>query len=573
LDFFRRFSFLHLLPSRPLIIFPIALFFLLVLLPTTGCSILLNLANKAVDDGFKTPARKLYGTVAASSVSPITISSEIDGMLTETAVGSFELEYDQQYERWTGRSETVNMTISGKATTPWGENYVYEGSGVSYGDVWLTDNDDGTYCIFFSTGQIQYTRTSSTQTVNRHDCSFEMELMGSTPSDKQRYIGTGTFKDPDMKGTLGYEMGSAKMTWSFQPRPDENSVKIFTFEDNGLLDITDQTTDILVGEKVQLRAVPVLTDSSVEITDMTWEIGGLEEGIVIDDWIVQDNEPRLIHVASLDTPAVDYCWWDGTKGGQTQTVRHRITLDNGDIVEGETTFQVFEPDVTLHTAIGSIQVAQVASAGSSSGRLELLLLGDGAGMKFSGEIKLPDQFTGTRYDMQYVQRFKDDVYALYRWSNPEMEWMRDSSDDIWRLDDSYPYPSERDGMKQTTQDTPGAPFATFTAIHLEMYFETYFMFRPGNDTNIWVPLKQVNWGWQAYASMDKHPGTDMHVISNPDNYRLIREQVIAPVILDAQAYPDWTGVRPASGQNYRQLNPRQIVRAVDEWVPPAWKSP
>lgn len=79
------------------------------------------------------------------------------------------------------------------------------------------------------------------------------------------------------------------------------------------------------------------------------------------------------------------------------------------------------------------------------------------------------------------------------------------------LDSGYPYESGA-----IASDSPGLTFQTaFESVIIDESFDMYLMFKPSSTEAIWVPIKKLNWGWDATA--EKINGT-WQIVGTPTKF-------------------------------------------------------
>ncbi len=95
------------------------------------------------------------------------------------------------------------------------------------------------------------------------------------------------------------------------------------------------------------------------------------------------------------------------------------------------------------------------------------------------------------------------------------------------------YPFDPDLEPQTTGDSPGQPtLASYSSASANDSFTMYLMFRHDSlASDVYVPLKSVDWSWAASA-----------VITNAtsNQWQLISPQYPSPTVNENPDYPQWT---------------------------------
>lgn len=82
-----------------------------------------------------------------------------------------------------------------------------------------------------------------------------------------------------------------------------------------------------------------------------------------------------------------------------------------------------------------------------------------------------------------------------------------SPPDVSGLDGSFPYPYGGQGVANGSGylmwDGPGFPLDPYTSVNVSDYFDDYLMYLAPSDSigqSVWVPLRQLQWNWNAAAT-------------------------------------------------------------------------
>ena len=359
-----------------------------------------------------------------------------------------------------------------------------------------------------------------------------------------------------------HQDGAITLNWSLRPAHEEK-MRIYRIDDGLWEDVTDTSSDVLSGQRVELEGRSIRMS---EVIGFEWELEGLDEGKAIDDWRVEGNMPQIIPIADTQSSKLDFAYWDGHENGQSRRVVFKAILQNGEELKAETELLVYKPTTTLDLTMGQVGLWEVRVDGRrAQAELGLLDPATGKGMVFEGSVSIPPQFADVTYQMQYVQLVATDAYRLRL--GTRMAWERATSEGDYLLDGFYPYPSERQNNRQYTDDSPAAPLTQTAALQSVAGFQTSFMYRPEGTRSIWVPLKQVDWGWRGYATYKSggHPGLSTRF----DDFVLVRSETVTPRVLDAPGYLHWTRVKRPGSDIWRPVLAQGVARA-DDWHPPPW---
>lgn len=339
-------------------------------------------------------------------------------------------------------------------------------------------------------------------------------------------------------------------------------VEIYYWEKdvNDWKDVTSKTQDVLVGEKIKIKA-KVLPESA-NVQDGEWEI----EGEIIKDYQASESRARMqpIDSGDLKNPNIDFYWRDGAFQGNKSEAIYTAKVE-GEEVSGKSIFNVFRPEAMTNVrAAGNVKIASIADKPGEQGACEILP--GPPGIAIDTEIQMPGKFEGHPFRFQYVQLIKTNAWVLEKIGHPNYEWKKETSDSLC-LDESYPYTS-----KKRMEDHPGCPLSGAASAYVQMEMETYIMFLPGNgsnsEENIWIPLKRVSWGWKGTS---KSNGDPYRYPQPPCEERFMVVSSETPSDFNPEAencveHPEWTCCQ----KGYDWIKTRIVIQNPDE-KPPGWK--
>ena len=287
-------------------------------------------------------------------------------------------------------------------------------------------------------------------------------------------------------------------------------------------DVTDKSQDTIVGKRISLTGVLEGADGLTSGVPI-WSIPGK----VIKDWIAGTYVlPYTIHLNPWDLygQTIYFSWVnDGSKNVQAKVFVGDQELE----VNAATTFNVLKPSAAIQVRTGT---PTITDQSSTNGSIELsygIVSPARAGVKFTGAVTIPPGFSGIT---QWVQV-----------ASPSRTRTRDGVTECISgtgLDSTYPYPSllqPPDPLNPVTEDAPSTPLTNnITQAIVNDTFQMWLMFKPDGSGSVWVPLKIINWGWNAQAT---RTGTFWDV--NVDRPQFTPN---TPSVSDTEAYPDWNFV-------------------------------
>lgn len=237
-------------------------------------------------------------------------------------------------------------------------------------------------------------------------------------------------------------------------------------------DITNMTTNVIVGQKTSLTAE--VLPATVTTSNRQWSI----PGETMADYIASNSQASVTPLSSLSGTSVNYYWVDGGDGRQ---VTFSFTVE-GKSFSAMTTFNVKRPTASITTSEGTIGII-------TSGNLRLQY-GNGVtpGLSFSRSITIPSGFSGTTQWVQLVSTLRRRRLNAGTW--------QELSAPVDVLDTTYPY--------STSNSTNDSPFLLLTSDYSEVsineVFDMYLMFTPSGADSRPVPLVKRRWQWTALAT-------------------------------------------------------------------------
>ena len=261
-------------------------------------------------------------------------------------------------------------------------------------------------------------------------------------------------------------------------------------------DITDETTEVWVGEKISLTYEILPEDSGVILENNHWYIPESR----IKNYTSTENEGEIEELTDYDLQedTIDFYWVNGAVGGELKEVGF-VNLDGVDIVQ-TANFLVKRPELIF---INGSYIADPAMLCISSG---VYGLWKGNNANYNGML-IFIQTEGEIGDTKWTQVI--DYSCLERWYH-NFWGLACYGDEIEShgLDNSFIY-------DVFFYDSPGIGIENEDyQVGVEMRFYLCFMFKPPVSEAIYVPLWCCNWEWDSGAS-----GSEDQVNWNINHYR------------------------------------------------------
>jgi hypothetical protein len=294
--------------------------------------------------------------------------------------------------------------------------------------------------------------------------------------------------------------------------------------------VTASNNTTIVGERINLTAEVI---PSSTLSNHSWTI----PSTAVKDFVVSadHSQGNKVDVDGLNTAGVSFVWVDG--GGvnvedfTTKEVIYRVTA-NGLQLEGRAAFKVKRPVVSL---VADTSTTNFLITPSANGNNYKLIFGNDSnpnniidGIKFRNTISpmFPTNFGGTT---QWVQIANHSSRNFVFNGAAEIAENPPSG-----LDGCYPYTLPRG--RGITEDSPFIGFeglvttSDTATLNTNDNYTMWLMFQPNSPGAAWVPLKKVNWSWNAQATLSN--GNWTHSGNNSPN----------PMFENTTDFPTWTSV-------------------------------
>ncbi len=242
----------------------------------------------------------------------------------------------------------------------------------------------------------------------------------------------------------------------------------------GLTDLTDKTTNAIVGQQINLTCEL----EGMEPTSYQWDV----PGYAVAGYNANANTATVNTNIVKTNSSVSFYWVDGG----SKEVRCAVKA-GGQQLSAKTTFNVTRPSARITPSIYS--AVTVDFNWEQAPALHFGVKSGPVGIRFSCTNVLPGQFQWVQVG-HVVTRVKDGV------SN---RWYRAEGDG---LDTSYPYPKEKAyGIElDFADDSPGVGLVAGSELTRADSYTMHLMFKPSAASGPqWVPLRKVSWNWGGHA--------------------------------------------------------------------------
>jgi len=265
-----------------------------------------------------------------------------------------------------------------------------------------------------------------------------------------------------------------------------SEVKLKIIDANTGVDLTDQTTNVIVVQQMNLQcqlSVPIPNETPA---NFQWTV----PGITFSNYSANDSSGKLYMDFPTKNSNVVFYW---ISGGIKQ-VQCSATF-NGQIHTAQATFNVSRPMAQITTTGGTVALDNLYSFPYDRDRLHCGVLNASyVGMLFVPSVTMPDNYTG-HTNLEWIQEVT--YFAHLRLTNG-VSMYEDVSP--MSLDTSCPYGF--DANPPNTDDSPASQsLAGFDQVSYSDDFTMWLMFKPDGDTAQWVPLRKVNWHWDGAGSL------------------------------------------------------------------------
>jgi hypothetical protein len=364
--------------------------------------------------------------------------------------------------------------------------------------------------------------------------------------EHQSFMGTVYEPPKAEEGDVDYSV-----TWTFADVPP--AVDIQQKVNDKWVDITDETVQVVVGEKVKIRGVVMPEDKDPKEGTWTIEGGGNAPNGADKNYIkrydADFHKGKVVQLQDLSTQELEFYWVDGG----TSKVKY-VTRPDGQDVSAEANFEIRKPNYELTVEASKETEIKNPERGGELPSDECW--GKGAhGIVEPNDLVL--QYMGIRFEaenldqgeisgeVQWVQIIeKQSYFRTYENS------IRITEEIVEALDLCYPTQSgsrakdapgivlQKKGKNITEKTTNGITELVYTGKTQKN--RMYLMFKPDGDASEWVPIKVVNWTWignAEYQSDKKEINND--IWNNGWRTRDCEIDPLEPKAEDTSEYPIW----------------------------------
>ena len=274
----------------------------------------------------------------------------------------------------------------------------------------------------------------------------------------------------------------------------------------GSADVTDTTTNTIVGQRVLLSAA--VDAAGFGIQTYQWTVPSKRDA----DWYADSSSSTEVPLTNTTNSTVSFFWVDGG----FKDVSCWITLTNAAgtkvLLKAKTKFEVKRPTASISATINTAGVT-VNSDYHEAGTWLHFGKRSSPGIRFCQTNSPPPGFAGDYQFVQLVNPYRTRLLTNGTWQ----AWYGAG------LDSGYPYDTPTDCVL----DAPGSPLNDqFLQKSVNDAFQMWLMFKPSGDAN-WVPLRELDWWWNGGADA----GGGWHLTYGANSS--------APTDADTTTYPSW----------------------------------
>ncbi len=349
----------------------------------------------------------------------------------------------------------------------------------------------------------------------------------------------GTVYDPPKSGDVNYTV-----SWTFGEVPPDVEIQR---EVNGKwVDITDETVQVVVGEKMKLRGVVIPEDKDPK--NGTWTIdegkGNTSNGAgknYIKRYEADFKVGKVIPLQDLNTQELEFYWVDGGTG----KVKY-LTRPGGQEISTEAHFEIRKPNYKVTVKASKETEIKKPERGEELNPNECW--GEGAhgaagsndlwlqcgGISFKAENLDQGEINGKEQWVQIIK--KESYFSKYDDGNRISSEITDALDlcyPTWsgpRAGDAPAIPLEKNGERLKLEHKVGGTYTELVYTGKTQTNCLYLMFKPDSDESEWVPIKVVDWEWIGNAGYYTSTGWQKHDCKiNPAE----------PKAEDTAEYPEW----------------------------------
>ncbi len=312
----------------------------------------------------------------------------------------------------------------------------------------------------------------------------------------------------------------------------------------------DELKEVVVGEKVELKGVVVPKEKDPK--KGKWIIDGNNNENYIKKFKVADDHSKSevipLKDEDLKQPEVGFYWYKGDKG----YVKYTAVVD-GKQYSKDAEFTIKRPEYTVNCDSSRSDNHFGAFTNGDPKLFAQWAKENRVYGKYGGKIAEKKVLIGLEYNgILFTCEPQSDIPGETQWvqivDNCQLLQEYDSAGQLRAtpaidqncekgLDIAYPC-----GRNNSFYDAPGIPTNTLaenrTYFRARMTFDLYLMFKPKKELGEWVPLKLINWKWDAdvrkYGGVWEPAG--LSFVPKDKDLKIDGED---PTVTDATEYPLW----------------------------------
>jgi hypothetical protein len=284
------------------------------------------------------------------------------------------------------------------------------------------------------------------------------------------------------------------------------------------LDLTDKTTDVVVGQQISLLCKLSVTNALLTtLSNFQWTV----PGYAISNYVATVNSGIVYSNFPTVNSNVVFYWVDGANNRQVQC----SATVNGQQLSTKAVFDVQRPNIQLAVTVpGEI-------------RADNNYAKSGTFLHFGGNSVGTNVIPGIKFEVQSTD-IDGEAFYIQTGNSYEQDMGIDGTNYVWTgsgVDNgtdlgNYEYRS--DGI--STDDSPASSlFNTLTNVNRTDSFTMYLMFQPNvPGAKLMVPMNKVSWSWSGSAVLANASSNLWNLTSAvpPSN----------PTATDTTSYPTWT---------------------------------
>jgi Bacterial TSP3 repeat len=340
-------------------------------------------------------------------------------------------------------------------------------------------------------------------------------------------------QSPNAQSTLRYHD-----TWHafyYDSFANTNAVHIKFVDRDGFTHNAEYTTtDVMVGERIELTAVPDLSIAA-PVTPVRWEISGPS----VKDYTQTLQAAEVATNTAADLQGKTNVVFHWIAGGQNVLVEYRY-LYEGQEYSSHARFNVLRPSAALSAAWTSENPPVAVRTNSNDGQVYMRLGSfSSPGISFSGSVGRPQigggsiavvQLVNIFRSWEKVEMFGPTVFTFTSSGHYVLDCLPTNGTPqyagIVTLIDTEAASTPIDPR---TVDSPGNPVTSDTFwTNANDQFDDYLVFQSDRPGSIWTTLRKLHWSWSGFAT------------NGPTGWTMISQSNSKTNSVDSTQLPVWT---------------------------------